>query len=63
VPGLSPRSPLSVAEPVFVIVDQASTAKFAAVPSGTGAVAALAPDAMPMSAAMATASAWQVAIG
>jgi hypothetical protein len=44
---------------VFVIVDPASTAKLAAVlPSGTGAVAALAPDAMSMSAATATASAW-----
>jgi hypothetical protein len=37
-------------------VDAASTAKFAALPSGTS-VAALAPDGMPMSAAAATASA------
>jgi hypothetical protein len=43
---------------VFVIVDPASTAKFAAVPSGTAVVAALAPpDCTPMSAAVATASA------
>jgi hypothetical protein len=42
---------------VFVIVDPASTAKFAAVPSGTGVVAALAADGRPMSAAAAMASA------
>jgi hypothetical protein len=57
VPGLSPRSPLTVVGPVFVTVDPARTAKFAAVPSGTGAVAALALDWVPMSAAMATTSA------
>jgi hypothetical protein len=42
---------------VLVIVDPASTAKFAAVPSGTGAVAALAPDGIPISAAVTKASA------
>lgn len=56
-PGSAPRSPLIVVAPVFVIVDPASTAKFAAVPSGTGDVAALAPDGIPMSAAVVTASA------
>jgi len=55
VPGLSPRSPLIVVGPVFVIVDPASTAKFAAVPSGTGTVAASALDWMLMSVAAATA--------
>jgi hypothetical protein len=57
VPGLSPILPSIAVRPVFVIVDPASTAKFAAVPSGTGAVAALAPAWIPMSPAMATARA------
>jgi hypothetical protein len=42
--------------PVLVTVDPARTAKFAAVPSGTGPVAALALDPTPMSEAMATIS-------
>ncbi|MGD0377256.1 MAG: hypothetical protein ABSB01_22055 [Streptosporangiaceae bacterium] len=42
---------------MFVIVDPASTAKLAAVPSGTGGVAALAADWIPTSAAAATAAA------
>src|ERR1700733_13677839 len=43
VPGLSPRSPLSTVGPVFVTVDAPRTANWAAVPSGTGVVAAAVP--------------------
>jgi hypothetical protein len=42
VPGLTPRSPAMFDGPVLVTVEPASTAKLAAVPSGTGAVAACA---------------------
>ena len=40
VPGLSPTKPVMVLLPVSVIVDPARTAKFAAVPSATGLLAA-----------------------
>src|SRR6185436_4860313 len=38
VPGLSPRSPVTIVRPVFVTVDAARTANDDADPSGTGAV-------------------------
>jgi len=42
VPDLRPISPLMVVGPVFVTVEEARTAKLAAVPIGTPGVAALA---------------------
>ncbi len=42
VPGLTPRSPLTVEDPVLVTAEPPRTAKLAAVPSGTVAGPALA---------------------
>jgi hypothetical protein len=56
VPGLTPRSPLTMLGPVLVTVDPASTAKLPAVPRPTGATAAPAADCVRRSTAVAVAT-------